>query len=93
MEIYNWMVQMARSQNFGQYRTILDKGPTSGEGIFSDLELEILNSKRKANYAIVFEDAFPVDLGDIEFDTTMEDVNFVTALVTFKYKLYTVEKI
>jgi hypothetical protein len=93
MEVYNWMVQMARSQNFDQYKHILDKSPTTGEGIFSDLELEILDSKRRANYAVVFEDAFPINLGNIEFDTTMEDVNYITAVTTFKYKLYTIEKI
>jgi hypothetical protein len=93
MEIYTWLVQMARSQDYEQYATIDSKKPMTGEGIYSDLELEILSSKRQANYAVVFQDAFPVDLGDIEFDTTLEDVNYVTASATFKYKLYTIEKI
>lgn len=93
MEIYTWMTEMARSQNYEQYQTIDRKQPMSGEGIYSDVELEILSSKRKANYAVVFQDSFPVSLGDIEFDTTLEDVNYVTASVTFKYKLYTIEKI
>jgi hypothetical protein len=93
MEIYTWMVQMARSKDYEQYQTIDSKKPMTGEGIYSDLELEILSSKRRANYAVVFEDAFPTDLGEFEFDTTLEDVNYVTASVTFKYKLYTIEKI
>ena len=93
MEIYTWMAQMARSRDYEQYQTIDSKDRLSGEGIYSDLELEILNSKRRANYAVVFEDAFPVDLGEIEFDSTLEDVNYVTATVTFRYKLYQIEKI
>lgn len=93
MEIYTWMVQMARSRDYDQYKTIQNQNPMSGEGIFSDIEVDILSSKRRANYAVVFEDAFPVSLGDITFDTTLEDVNYVTADVTFKYKLYTIQKI
>lgn len=93
MEIYTWLVQMARSQNYEQYQAIDRVQPMSGEGIYSDLELTILSSKRQANYAVVFEDAFPIDLGEMEFDTTATDVNYVTAQATFRYKLYTITNI
>jgi len=93
MEIYNWLVQMARSRDYEQYAEIQNKSPTSGEGIYSEIEVEVLSSKRRANYAVVFEDAFPTDLGEIDFDTTLEDVQYVTANATFKYKLYRIEKI
>lgn len=93
MELYNWIVQMGKPQSFDQYKYIQDKDPMSGEGIYSDIELDILNSRRSANYAVVFQDAYPIELGDITFDTTLEDIDYVTASAVFKYKLYTIEKI
>ena len=93
LELYNWIVQMGKPQTFDQYNYIQDKYPLTGEGIYSDIELDILNSKRSANYAIVFQDAFPVELGDITFDTTLDDVDYVTASAVFRYKLYTIETI
>lgn len=96
MELYTWITEMGKPQNFEQYASIQARefrSPTSGTGIYTDIELEILSSKRQANYAVVFQDAFPVDLGSIQFDSTLEDVDYVTADAMFRYKLYTIEKI
>ena len=93
MEIYNWLVQMGKPRSFDQYATIQNQDPLSGLGIYSDIELMILDGKRNPNYAVVYEDAFPTDLGEIQFESTAEDVDFVTASATFKYKLYTIEKV
>ena len=93
MELYTWITQMGKPESYDQYATIKAQSPVSGMGIYSDIELEVLTSKRRANYAVVFQDAFPIDLGEMTFDTTMEDVNYVTADATFKYRQYVIEKI
>jgi len=93
IELYDWLVQMGKPQTFDQYKLIQDKNQLSGEGIYSDIELNILNSRHSANYAVIFQDAYPIELGDITFDATLNDVDYVTAYAVFKYKLYTIEKI
>ena len=93
MEIYTWLVEMGKPQNFDQYATIQNQNPVSGLGIYSDIELMILDGKRNANYAVVYQDAFPTDLSGIEFESTADDIDFITASATFKYKLYTIEKV
>jgi len=93
MEIYTWLVEMGKPQNFDQYATIQNQDPMTGLGIYSDIEIEILDGKRNANYGVVFQDAYPTDLGELQFDSTAEDIDFVTASATFKYKLYTIEKV
>jgi hypothetical protein len=93
MEIYNWIAQMGKPQTFDQYATIQNQDPLSGLGIYSDIELIILDGKRNPNYGVVFQDAFPTDLGELQFESTADDIDFVTTSATFKYKLYTIEKI
>lgn len=96
MEIYDWLVQMGKPQDFSQYARIESlqiNSPTSGLGIYSDIELMILDGKRNANYAVVYQDAYPTDLSGLEFESTAEDIDFISASATFKYKLYTIEKV
>jgi len=41
----------------------------------------------------LFQDLFPTSIGDINFNTTDTDVNYVTNTVTFKYKIFKVTKL
>lgn len=93
MEIFNWVTELGKPYNYEQYASIQARPVPSGEGIFSDIEIDILTSKRAANYAVVMEDAFPFDLSGIEFDTTFQDVEYVSATAMFKYKLFTIQQI
>jgi len=58
--------------------------------IYSQIILEILTSKNNPIVEFQFKDAFPVALSPLELDSTKEDVEFLTASVTFKYTYYTV---
>jgi len=93
MELYDWIVQMGKPYDYSQYAQIENRPVISGLGIFSDLSLIVLDSASRANYDITFNDAFPITLGDMTFETTATDVDFVTAEVTFKYRQYSINKI
>ena len=56
--------------------------------IFSDATLNVLSSKNNPNIEVRFSDVFPSSLSALQFDQQADDVNYLTASVTFKYKLY-----
>ena len=41
---------------------------------------------------VKFQDLFPVSLSTIQFDATMQDTEYFTAQVSFKYLNYTIIK-
>lgn len=93
LEIHNWIRALGKPENFEQYKTIQDKPIASGDGIYSDISLIVLASSKMANYEIVFVDAYPVTLSDLNFTTVDSDVNYITASATFKYTYYTITNI
>ena len=56
--------------------------------IFSDATLSVLSSKNRGNIEVRFNNVFPTSLSGLQFDQQADDVNYLTASVTFKYKLY-----
>ena len=56
--------------------------------IFADATLNVLTSKNTANIEVRFSDVFPQTLSGLNFSQTANDVDYLTASVTFKYKIY-----
>jgi hypothetical protein len=56
---------------------------------YSGGQLIILNSNFQPNIIVDFESLFPVDLTELEFDVADQDVEYLTADVTFKFTRYT----
>ena len=54
----------------------------------SDATLNILTSKNTPNVEVRFSDVFPVSLTGLNFSQNAGDVDYLTASVTFQYKLY-----
>jgi hypothetical protein len=50
----------------------------------------ITTSNYNENFFIDFERLFPISLTDIRFDASVNDIEFFTASVTFKYTRYTI---
>ena len=61
--------------------------PDTG-GIFSDATLSILTSKNNPVTEVRFRDCFPISLSGLSYDQQATDTNYLTATVTFEYKLY-----
>lgn len=85
LEIYNWIRGLAFPDNFGEYAALASKTPTSGEGLKSDASLIITTNGKSPNFECVFEDAFPINISNIDFVTTDETVNYIEATATFLY--------
>ena len=56
--------------------------------IFSDATLNVLTSKNNANIEVRFSDVFPSSLSGLQYDQQATDVDYLTATVTYKYKIY-----
>jgi len=92
LEIQNWLRAIGK-QSYGQYRAIANNPNYSGESLRSEISLTVLSSAKRANYEIVFEDAFPTRISGFEFDSSMEDISYIEAEATFRYTKYEINKI
>lgn len=92
-EIYNWLIAIGFPEGFNQYRGLSTKEPGDIEQLTSDATLTILKSSMIPNIEVSFEDLFPTGISNIEFTTTDTDVNYITATVSFKYKIFKVRKL
>lgn len=86
-EILNWMKALGPDQNFDQFKTISAKG-RAWDGVTSDLDLTVLSSSMTPSANFKFIDAMPISLSDMTFDTTLSDVQYITATVEFTYLRY-----
>lgn len=92
-EMMDWLISLGFPTKYEEYASKTMRPSTSLTGITSDLQLMILNSSEIPTHAVNFVDGFPVYLGSLEFDTTNEDVNYITATVVFRYTNFYIESL
>jgi len=95
LEIYNWMVSLAAKdlQPFAKYQAQTSIEPDVNSRDRSDIKLMILTSSKNPNIEVNFIDAFPSQLGELNFNTTSSGVNYLESSVTFEYIKYTINMI
>lgn len=93
LEIHNWMVGLGAPVTFDQYKALKSIPPGNPQSIYSDITLLIMNSSMRANLSVVFKDTFPISIGDLQFNTTDTDVNYMQCTVDFRYLNYTIKLI
>ena len=91
LEIHNWLVGLGAPESFDQYKALKAVEPGNPQTVYSDITLLITNSSMRPNIKINFIDAFPINLGDLQFNTTDTDVNYMQCTVDFRYLRYTIE--
>lgn len=97
MEVHNWLRGLGYPESIQEFidmkadnlydPSISAKNPVNE---YSDASLFIYNSNFNEIARIDFKDVFPVSLSTVQFDATAEDINYVTAEVTFKYSIYNI---
>jgi len=63
-------------------------GPMPIGPVYSDATLNVLTSKNTANIEVRFSDLFPVSLSGLQFNQQAADIDFLSASVVMKYKIY-----
>ena len=95
LELYNWLVAIGYPDNFGQRGAIEPPNVNivSGEGVYTDAILIITNSRMNANYQVTFKDSYPINLSDMQFDSTVSDIDYITCTATFAYRIFTISQL
>jgi hypothetical protein len=88
LEIFSWIKGLGYFQTNQDYKNLSSVNTATGQTVKSDISLVIGDGIKNPNWEIVFHDAFPSALGDLEFDTTDTSVDYITTNVTFKYNYY-----
>ncbi len=55
---------------------------------FSDATLNVLSNKNNSVIEVRFRDVFPISLTGLSYNQQATDVDYLTATVTFDYKIY-----
>jgi hypothetical protein len=92
MELHQWIRSLGK-RSFGEYKELQERPNIFGESLYSDISLTILTSKRNANYEVVFQDSFPINVSGMNFTTTDTNVSYIEASATFRYTLYEITKV
>jgi hypothetical protein len=82
------MTALGAPVDFTAYKALEDAQVGTNETLRSDLNITIMNSGMNANISIDFYDAFPVSIGDLDFNTTDTSVNYIECSVEFRYLRY-----
>ena len=62
--------------------------PTPVRPMFGDATLTILTNKNNPIVEVRFQDVYPASLSSLTYDQNATDVTYLTATVTFDYKIY-----
>ena len=100
-QVHDWMREIATpysSKEFGyqrgeiesQNKSLKKRGDVAGwdNQWRSDASLFILSSNYQPVAEFVFRDAFPTNLTTLNFDASVQDIEYFTAEVTLKYTYY-----
>lgn len=84
-EIYDWMKRMVEEpHNTSSRRFLSDAGPTPS---YCDIRVTVLTSQNNKNRDLVYRNALPVSLGNIEFAST-SDGTYIVFPVTFRFDYF-----
>ena len=91
MSIYNWLTGLGFPETTQDYVDLVKPvtaEPREDLNQFSDGKLHLLNSNFRTQTIVHFRDLFPISLTSLDFDVTLDDIQYFTAEVTFKYAVY-----
>jgi hypothetical protein len=87
MEVFNWILSTTSFESSDRYRQL----KASQAGLFSDISVIILNSKKNPNIEISYKNCFPFSLSDIQLNTTDSDVTYPESTASFQYDTFDIK--
>lgn len=102
IELYKWLVALGFPNDYTQFETFAKLRPTAFPFIrnkqnntevlaYSDGTLTILDSTNNPKINIIFKELFPISLESLDYDVATSQVNYLTAIASFRYKLFEIE--
>jgi len=104
IELYNWLIALGFPNSYEQYATYIrnksNKFPfvTTAKGVtevlaYSDGTLTILDSTNNPKINIIYKDIFPIALEGLDYDIASSTVEYLTAIATFKFRIFEIEQL
>lgn len=90
-EMLGWLEGLGFPKSYQQYADLEKKNETR-EGIISDVSVIATDSAKNPRFEFIFVDAFPIFLSELNFDTTANDVDYLTATANFKYTYFEINR-
>ena len=90
LAIYDWIIGLGFPTAEGQAKY---KKLAATSELTTDAVLTILTSNMNPQINFRFNECFPLSLSSISFDSGGTDIEYVTADVSFRYDVYTVENL
>lgn len=81
-EIYNWMQRMVETEHL-----LVVPFPSDGLSDYNDIRIEILSSANNTNRVFQYVNAFPTNLGDINFAATNDEA-IITCPISFRFDYF-----
>lgn len=90
MNVYKEMHTWLKNTASEPYKTA-DKVKSDDQDVSTyDISLMILSSHNNTKTTIRYKSAFPINIGSVNFATTVADVQFITFPITFQYTGFTI---
>ena len=90
LSIYDWIIGLGFPTKEGQEKY---KKLAEASELTADATLTVLTSNMNPQINFRFNECFPLSLSSIAFDSGGTDIEYVTADVSFRYDVYTVENL
>ena len=90
LSIYDWIIGLGFPTEEGQAKY---KKLTENSELTTDATLTVLTGNMNPQLNFVFKECFPLSLTSIAFDSGGTDIDYVTADVSFRYDVYTVQNL
>jgi len=90
LSIYDWIIGLGFPTKEGQEKY---KKLSEDSELTTDATLTVLTSNMNPQINFRFQECFPTNLSSIAFDSGGTDIDYVTADVSFRYDVYTVENL
>ena len=90
LAIYDWIIGLGFPTEEGQAKY---KKLAATSELTTDAVLTVLTSNMNPQINFRFNECFPLSLSSIAFDSGGTDIEYVTADVSFRYDVYTVENL
>lgn len=81
-EMYDWMKRLVENPNTSE----LDRGTTPST--YADITVSVLTSHNNTNRKIKYVDCVPTLLGDVSFEATTGDIQYLTFPVSFRFSYF-----
>jgi|TARA_B100000085_G_scaffold20650_1_gene17519 hypothetical protein len=95
LEMKDWIFGLGYPESQDQYEQLANtnRGVKPFGDRYSDGSLMILTSHKNAQIKVTFQNLWPVTLSGIQLDSSVAEVDYVTADATFAYTIYKVERL